>query len=280
MAATRQEAHMKRTFQVCLFAALMTVAAAAAAFDDYGRWYGTVMFSGIDDDVDRNVETEWSGYHLGVGRGFGRDWGVEANLVGARFKNSAGDLAARQWGLGIDVTRRLADTGFFVPYAVAGAGWMMTDYKLNRWDRDGAMVSVGAGLLMPIPAFGMSLRTELRARRDFSDGALTDYLLSIGVKIPFGFVNLGPAREKNPDGTVLPRPGAKPWGWAVDSDGDGVADVRDRCPDTPVGAPVDEFGCAPQDDSDGDGVPDSLDVCPDTPAGVAVDRYGCRIDQP
>lgn len=32
-------------------------------------------------------------------------------------------------------------------------------------------------------------------------------------------------------------------------------------------------------DSDGDGVPDDADQCPDTPAGTVVDAHGCSIDQ-
>jgi hypothetical protein len=31
--------------------------------------------------------------------------------------------------------------------------------------------------------------------------------------------------------------------------------------------------------SDGDGVPDDIDQCPDTPAGAIVDTHGCSIDQ-
>jgi len=30
-------------------------------------------------------------------------------------------------------------------------------------------------------------------------------------------------------------------------------------------------------DSDGDGVPDNIDRCPDTPHGVAVDKFGCPL---
>jgi OOP family OmpA-OmpF porin len=63
-----------------------------------------------------------------------------------------------------------------------------------------------------------------------------------------------------------------------DSDGDGVTDDRDQCPDTPRGAPVDSRGCPL--DSDGDGVFDYLDACPDTPAGTPVDEKGCPIPQP
>lgn len=63
---------------------------------------------------------------------------------------------------------------------------------------------------------------------------------------------------------------------AKDSDGDGVPDKRDKCPDTPANVKVDAAGCPI--DTDKDGVPDYLDKCPDTPANVAVDASGCPID--
>jgi OOP family OmpA-OmpF porin len=62
----------------------------------------------------------------------------------------------------------------------------------------------------------------------------------------------------------------------MDSDGDGVTDDLDQCPNTPRGVKVDARGCPL--DSDGDGVPDHLDQCPDTPKGVKVDKQGCPID--
>jgi len=46
-----------------------------------------------------------------------------------------------------------------------------------------------------------------------------------------------------------------------DSDGDGVKDKKDKCPNTPAGVAVDEDGCCL--DRDGDGVPDYKDDCPD-----------------
>jgi len=63
---------------------------------------------------------------------------------------------------------------------------------------------------------------------------------------------------------------AKP---VLDSDGDGVTDDLDRCPDTPKGVTVDSKGCPL--DSDGDGVADYLDKCPNTPKGATVDARGC-----
>ena len=63
---------------------------------------------------------------------------------------------------------------------------------------------------------------------------------------------------------------------AVDSDGDGVPDAHDKCPNTPHGAKVDEKGCPK--DADGDGVADGIDKCPNTPKGVKVDPDGCPMD--
>jgi OOP family OmpA-OmpF porin len=68
------------------------------------------------------------------------------------------------------------------------------------------------------------------------------------------------------------------WGCPKDSDGDGVYDGIDRCPDTPRGAIVDEWGCPK--DSDGDGVYDGIDKCPDTPPGTPVRPDGCPKEAP
>ena len=61
-----------------------------------------------------------------------------------------------------------------------------------------------------------------------------------------------------------------------DTDGDGVPDHTDECPDTPEDVKVDKRGCPL--DTDGDGVPDYMDECPDTPKGVVVDVRGCPLD--
>ena len=63
----------------------------------------------------------------------------------------------------------------------------------------------------------------------------------------------------------------------VDSDGDGVPNDQDQCPDTPAGEAVDAAGCsASQLDSDGDGVPDDQDAFPNDP-NETVDTDGDGI---
>lgn len=65
-------------------------------------------------------------------------------------------------------------------------------------------------------------------------------------------------------------------GCELDSDGDGVLDGQDRCPNTPAGRKVDATGC--ELDSDKDGVADAQDKCPNTPAGQKVNADGCELD--
>ena len=62
---------------------------------------------------------------------------------------------------------------------------------------------------------------------------------------------------------------------AMDTDGDGVDNLRDRCPGTPKGALVNENGCAV--DSDGDGYADYRDAEPHS-KHTLVDKRGVALD--
>ena len=129
-----------------------------------------------------------------------------------------------------------------------------------------------------------ALRWELRAENTF-DGSGSGPKTFLNAQFLLGFSFGTPPRDSDGDG-VPDRTDACPdtpkgatvdaKGCPMDSDGDGVWDGIDRCPDTPKGATVDATGCPM--DSDGDGVWDGLDRCPDTPKGVIVDAKGCPKD--
>lgn len=82
------------------------------------------------------------------------------------------------------------------------------------------------------------------------------------------------SKDKCPDTQAGRKVNAE--GCELDSDGDGVVDGQDRCPNTPAGRKVNSQGC--ELDSDGDGVVDGLDKCPNTPAGRKVNAEGCELD--
>lgn len=62
----------------------------------------------------------------------------------------------------------------------------------------------------------------------------------------------------------------------VDSDGDGVINREDMCPNTNHGMTVNSRGCPV--DEDEDGVLNIVDLCPGTLLGLEVDFNGCPID--
>ena len=63
-----------------------------------------------------------------------------------------------------------------------------------------------------------------------------------------------------------------------DSDDDGVKDIDDECPNTPVGEKVDSKGCWGPNDGDGDGVQNYIDEEQETEPGMKVDAKGVTLD--
>jgi alpha-tubulin suppressor-like RCC1 family protein len=67
-----------------------------------------------------------------------------------------------------------------------------------------------------------------------------------------------------------------------DFDQDGIADIFDNCPQTPLGDVVDFGGCGlTQKDTDNDGITDDMDQCPETPGYdiPTIDSEGCGSTQ-
>jgi len=132
---------------------------------------------------------------------------------------------------------------------------------------------------------GVGLRLEAREMHWIpKGGGLTgaDYLtIGAGVTVALGASprdtdgdGVPDRRDKCPDTPKGARVDAN--GCPMDSDGDKVLDGLDRCEKTPTGCTVDAQGCP--SDGDGDGVCDGVDTCPDTPKGATVDAKGCPKD--
>lgn len=245
-----------RTFTCVVVATFVAFMGAENALADAeaGQGYLSVMGSYIDDDRNRNVEDGFRGGQLGMGYALNEQWNLEGYIQAAKL-SADGGLDQDHLGLGFDVQYVFRRSEKFSPYLFGGVGFLWVDPAGASRDSEGSMGSLGAGFLLDVFDSNVSLRGEWRSRYErASDDNLTDDLWSLGLHIPFG--------------EASPR--------FVDSDGDGVADGMDRCPNTPAGASVDAYGC--ELDSDGDGVKDSRDQCPGTPAGVSVDANGCPLD--
>jgi OOP family OmpA-OmpF porin len=112
----------------------------------------------------------------------------------------------------------------------------------------------------------MSARFQVLYRQDRdgdsipSEASFDDLIITAGLVFRFGGSTEPPPPPPDPD-----------------SDGDGVPDSRDKCPNTPRGTAVDDYGCPL--DSDGDGVLNGRDKCPDTRAGAVVDLDGCEVEE-
>ena len=249
--------------RILICAAVATVVALAGApkaFADAepGQAYFSMMWSYVDDDRDRGVEDTLKAGQMGVGYAVNDVLNMELFLSKASPNASLpGGIGEDHLNVGLDlqtVFRRAED---FSPYMHVGAGFFRVEPGSSTIpSREGASYSAGLGFFLDLFSTNVALRGEWKYRVDdtLDDVQLKDNLFSLGLQIPFG--------SKTPQ-------------W-VDSDGDGVDDGSDRCPNTPAGARVDAYGC--ELDSDGDGVKDSVDECPGTPAGAKVNSRGCELD--
>lgn len=147
----------------------------------------------------------------------------------------------------------------FRPYVIAGVGAMMFDNNIDFANEkiDYVLPNVGAGLnirVTPTIMFNIQ-QTFMYTNRDGRD-----------------HVNNNSSEFKTKDSFLQTMAGFTfNLGNSVDTDGDGVSDKRDICPNTPTDVLVDTKGCPL--DRDNDGVPDYQDTCPDVAGTQALN--GC-----
>jgi len=148
-------------------------------------------------------------------------------------------------------------------------------------DTDSWLFSIGGGIRYKLGAY-----TQLRA--EFEDlyaiaEVYSNFHLNVGLTWVFGggrpadtdgdgILDLKDRCPDTPAGALVDQHNGCPW----DTDGDGVMEGLDMCPATRQGWPVDDKGCPL--DTDGDAVPDGIDLCADTPKGAIVDTNGCPAD--
>ena len=258
----------------------------ASAGAEGGQGYFSIMGSYIDDNESRGLEDGINGGQLGLGYAINDNWNVEAMLSVALPKATLpGAVNQEHTAIGVDLQRVFRRAENFSPYVHAGASTFSVSPAGSGEDLNGAAISFGAGFYINPFKSNVSIRGEFKRRMETASASNTrDNLFSLGLQIPFGpatpkWVDTdGDGVEDGSDNCPNTPAGAQvdAWGCELDSDGDGVKDSMDQCPGTPRGVVVDANGCP--NDSDGDGVSDDMDECPGTPAGQPVDEKGCELD--
>lgn len=171
-----------------------------------------------------------------IADGFSFEVAGTLNKITKVGDNSAGDLSyyGLDGGVKYDLNKVIGDTSWFNPYATVGGGYTW----MNNFGTGTFNGGLGINLWF---SDNLGLNIESKYKHAFESQIVQHFQHSIGLVLKIG---------------------------GTDTDGDGVYDKFDACPDV--------FGLAEYDgcpDTDGDGVIDSKDDCPNT-AGLAT-LNGC-----
>jgi OOP family OmpA-OmpF porin len=202
---------------------------------DYG--YGFVGAVGIPlHSLSNRVHLELGGSHTTYRTGRAINSAGRSQQLPVDFYRN--DLTANlQYAFG--------DRDELTPFVLAGLGIARTDVAGGENDRTHFTANIGAGLIGLM--FGDAVRGRVDVRGvydDYSDN-LFDAVLTAGIEVPLGRTRIETVTQTVD--RVVEKEIIKEIVKEVeplDSDGDGIPDYRDDCPDTLKGARTDNRGCA------------------------------------
>ncbi|MCX2781894.1 OmpA family protein [Microbulbifer thermotolerans] len=228
---------------ICSYLATSPTVKAAGPEDGYFDL--TPYFSRVDKD--RDTDRQAGGLRAAYGWGWQGPWYSEVQVFGSILETNETTNENGYWeqtdyymyGLGFDVVYNFGDRNGYTPYLLGGFGAVRDDVSPDKDDATNPFLNVAAGITtQEISRRGVRLRSEIRYFYDFFNSNMGDWQLAFGISIP---LRCPPAAAA----TIAPPP--KDMGpidlTLADSDGDGVVDRHDRCPDTLPGAQVDSEGC-------------------------------------
>lgn len=215
---------------------------------------GTYQFA----DGARQVENGSGGTVL-FGLPINSYFAPEFNLYGLGSDRQYANGSDKVWGGGVSFNvYPFTRAPGIAPFISIGGG-AENDRSLGAGNKTSGVAHAGGGVLIALNhARTVSLRLEggryAVFNKDFNPDRnhILDTRVSAGIQIALGGWDKPapppppppPVVEKAAPAPVAPPPPPPPPAAPKDSDGDGVPDSIDQCPDTPRGMKVDDKGCA------------------------------------
>ena len=280
--------------RLCLagLALLALVAARSAPAEPIGSYFTLTPFGGytvFDGDLFLPDSTHLTDdLYVGgrLGWRYRRGFGIEA---AGGFTPSKEDVAGGPdvnfWHVSGNLMLTPFQGRYGGPFLFGGYGWSQIKPSAGSTKIEYGTVELGGGVRFWLTD-AIGLRLEARDLMQMQkepklEARYNQMIFGGGIELALG------ATPRDTDGDGVPDRKDKcpdtPRGATVDAsgcphdtDGDAVLDGIDKCTSTPKGCIVDAAGC--EHDADGDGVCDGLDKCPDTPKGATVDATGCPKD--
>lgn len=175
-------------------------------------------------DEMRNSQDGIGGY-FGAGYPLSRYFALEGTLSGTGYGSDNGGPSWTEYSAEAGGLLTYPVGGGWIPYLTAGLGVAQSEIDGLNNEQSDLSASLGGGAFYLLDKWG--LRLDARYREIQTNGPnMQDGIIRLGGLWMFGEPP-APVEE-----IVEP-----------DSDGDGVPDSRDQCPDTPKGVKVDANGC-------------------------------------
>ncbi|WP_199456423.1 MULTISPECIES: OmpA family protein [unclassified Marinobacter] len=233
------------TLRTAVIAAVLTLPSLALASQDFPVKYSSLgleasyVDSGNSENKSGAVDDLSNYWEFGVN--FTHQFNPNVSLL---LQGSYAETDTRNFNHDADILRgtiggRLHPASYrlFGWRPFAGAGYSHADIELKSYGSKGEDMLYGEGGLQKMIAPRFLAEAGVRGRVEVEDEYF-DAQVFAGIHYVFG--------REYPPSPVSRRPldFSKMAVAPADSDGDGVPDNRDKCPDTPQGALVDDNGCA------------------------------------
>ena len=218
---------------------------------EYGGWFDEYFNAGDHYNILPTVSKISVGKYLEDG--FTLEAAGTLNKISKMGDNNVSDLMyfGLDGALKFDLNNIIGETSWFDPYVLVGGGYTWLD-KLGA-----GTVNAGGGINFWFTD-NIGLNVESKYKHVFDNvNILQHFQHSVGIVVKFGGTDTDGDGIYDKDDACPDVFGLAAFNGCPDTDGDGVVDSKDDCPTVAGLATLN--GCP---DADGDGIADKDDACP------------------